>query len=391
VSSLLDLLPRPLDPIRSIKLKLSILLVASGCAGVAVFWSGIGWFPPRTGLTALAVALATSWVLAHGMTSPLREMTTAARAMARGDYTRRVRATSRDEVGELARAFNQMAADLAAADRQRRELIANVSHELRTPISALQGVLENIVDGVAAPDPATLRTALAQTERLGRLVAELLDLSRVDAGVVRLDREEVAVGPFLADAVAEAAVTASGAGRDVVFTVDSSSDSLLVSADRGRLHQVFANLLDNAARHSPPGGTVTVAARPAADEIVFTVTDQGPGIPPELRDRVFERFTRGSSGSPPLAHAGPAQAAGDGAARPAALLAGTATSQDGGTGLGLAIARWVVDLHGGTIAVADTGRVGCQIRLSLPALPVAPSSSAPPPSPAPPGLPAPPG
>ena len=103
------------------------------------------------------------------MTSPLREMTAAARAMARGDYTRRVRATSRDEVGELARAFNQMAADLAAADRQRRELIANVSHELRTPITALQAVLENIVDGVAEPDPATLRTALRQTEAFNLL------------------------------------------------------------------------------------------------------------------------------------------------------------------------------------------------------------------------------
>ncbi len=94
------------------------------------------------------------------MTRPLREMTAAARAMAQGDYSRRVRATSRDEVGQLAVAFNQMAADLAAADQQRRELIANVSHELRTPIAALQAVLENLVDGVAEPDPTTLRTAL---------------------------------------------------------------------------------------------------------------------------------------------------------------------------------------------------------------------------------------
>ena len=90
------------------------------------------------------------------MTRPLRAMTAAARAMAQGDYSRRVRATSRDEVGQLAVAFNQMAADLAAADQQRRELIANVSHELRTPIAALQAVLENLVDGVAEPDPATL-------------------------------------------------------------------------------------------------------------------------------------------------------------------------------------------------------------------------------------------
>jgi signal transduction histidine kinase len=168
VSRILDALPRPLDPLRSIKLKLSILLGASGAAGAAVFWYGMGFFPPKTTATAIGVALITSQVLAHGMTAPLREMTAAARAMARGDYTRRVRATSRDEVGQLAIAFNQMAADLASADQQRRELIANVSHELRTPISALQAVLENIIDGVAAPDPATLRTALTQTERLGR-------------------------------------------------------------------------------------------------------------------------------------------------------------------------------------------------------------------------------
>jgi signal transduction histidine kinase len=341
VGRVLDLLPRPLDPIRSIKLKLSLLLVASGAAGVVVFWRGIGWFPPRTGFSALAVALVTSYILAHGMTSPLREMTAAARAMARGDYTRRIRATSRDEVGELARAFNQMAADLAAADRQRRELIANVSHELRTPITALQGVLENLVDGVAQPDPATLRTALCQTERLGRLVAELLDLSRVDAGVVRLDREEIGVAPFLADAVAEARVTAAGAGRPVEFAIDAPAEPLVVSADRDRLHQVFANLLDNATRHSPPGGTVKVSARTAPDRVAFEVADEGSGIPVEQQASVFERFTRGSRGD------------------------GTAT-RDGGTGLGLAIAQWVVDLHGGTIEVADSAEPGCRIRVTLP-------------------------
>src|SRR5689334_22402703 len=124
-------------------------------------------------------------------------MTAAARAMAQGDYTRRVRATSRDEVGDLAGAFNLMADDLAAADRQRRELIANVSHELRTPITALRAVLENIVDGVADAEPQTMRTALAQTERLGRLVDELLDLSRLDAGVVPLERAPVDVPAFL--------------------------------------------------------------------------------------------------------------------------------------------------------------------------------------------------
>src|SRR5262245_5934456 len=178
------------------------MVVASGAAGLTYFGLKIGWLPPGTSAVAIGLALLTTQILAHGMTRPLREMTAAARAMARGDYTRRVRATSRDEVGELARAFNLMASDLAAADQHRREVIANVSHELRTPISALQAVLENVVDGVAEPDPATMRTALAQTQRLGRLVSELLDLSRIDAGAHRLDVETFPVGPFLAEIVA---------------------------------------------------------------------------------------------------------------------------------------------------------------------------------------------
>ena len=136
--------------------------------------------------------------LAHGMTSPLRQMTAAARAMARGDYSRRVRATSRDEIGQLATAFNQMAADLGAADEYRRGLIANVSHELRTPITALQAVLENVVDGVAEPDPETMRLALAQTERLGELVTNLLDLSRLEGGVIPLQITQFRVDEFLA-------------------------------------------------------------------------------------------------------------------------------------------------------------------------------------------------
>jgi signal transduction histidine kinase len=335
-------LPRPLDPVRSIKVKLGVLLVASGAAGIGYFWYGIGWLPPGTSVTAIAVALFTSQVLAHGMTSPLREMTAAAGAMARGDYTRRVRATSRDEVGELAQAFNKMADDLAAADQRRRELIANVSHELRTPITALQGVLENMVDGVATPEPAALRAALGQTERLGHLVADLLDLSRLDAGVVPLRRVRIDVADFLDEAVEHARAAAAGAGREVQFRLREPSATLTVRADPWRLHQVFANLLDNAARHSPPGGTVLVTAEERAGQLQFEVSDEGEGIPLAERPRVFERFTRG------------------------------VRSGDGGTGLGLAIARWVVELHGGTIRVlepavpAGSGRGGCRIQVSLP-------------------------
>ncbi|GGM82675.1 two-component sensor histidine kinase [Lentzea pudingi] len=325
---LLDLLPRPLDSVRSIKLKLGIVIVVSGCVSFAYFRYVTGWLPPRTTLIALVLGLLTSQLLAHGMTSPLREMTSAARSMASGDYSRSVRATSSDEVGQLAEAFTVMAADLAAADQQRRELIANVSHELRTPISALQAVLENVVDGVAVADAATMKTALAQTERLGRLVTELLDLSKIDAGVLSLNRETLSVSSLVADVVAEAAVAAPAAS----FSIDVAGD-LTVLADGERLHQVLVNLVDNAARHGPTGGLVSVAGYASASAVVLEVRDEGPGIAPADRSRIFERFTRGERAG------------------------------GGGTGLGLAIARWVVDLHGGTIAVVDPG--SC-IRVTLP-------------------------
>ena len=159
---------RPLDQVRSVKVKLGLLVAASvtvasvlatiGSGGGVPIWLSI----PVT----IALALAVTQLLAVGMTSPLREMTAAARRMATGDHSVRVAATSRDEVGELARAFNRMAEELAGVDRQRRELVANVSHELRTPLAALCALLENLADGVADPDPATLRAALDQGERM---------------------------------------------------------------------------------------------------------------------------------------------------------------------------------------------------------------------------------
>ena len=332
---------RPLDPVRSIKAKLGILVVVSvSFAGsFTAIGVSIGIRARYVVLTATVLSLIVTQFLAHGMTSPLRRMTAAARAMAAGDYSRRIRATSQDEVGELANAFNQMAADLEAADRQRRELIANVSHELRTPISALRAVLENVVDGVTDPDDAAVKAALSQTERLGRLVGELLDLSRLEAGAVPLDVSDFEMRPFLTRAVDEVAA----AGRPVDFAMSVDPPDLTARADQARLHQVVANLLDNAAKHSPAGGEVRVGARVRpGGGVRIEVADEGPGIPAGLRQRVFERFTRG----------------GDTGDQPTG----------GGTGLGLAIARWAVELHGGTIEVAPSAR-GALIRVDLPADP----------------------
>ncbi|WBQ08166.1 DUF4153 domain-containing protein [Kribbella sp. CA-293567] len=326
-----------LNQVTSVKVKLGLLvavsvtvasvLAATGAVGSVPFWLTV----PVT----VALALGVTQLLAVGMTSPLREMTTAARRMARGDYSGRVTATSSDEVGELARAFNRMAEDLAAVDRQRRELVANVSHELRTPLAALCAVLENLVDGVAEPDPVTLRTALDQAERLAALASDLLDLARVDAGKAKFAATQVPIGDLLERAVAEATVT----GREVRYDVQVTPADLTVSADLSRLHQLIANLLDNASRHSPSGGVVRLIALETPAGWRLEVIDEGPGIPAADRDRVFERF-------------------------------GTLADTDGGggTGLGLAIARWVTDLHGGTIHFVEPepGSTGARVRVDLP-------------------------
>lgn len=168
----------------------------------------------------------------------------------------------RDELGDLASTINLMADDLEAVDRHRKELVANVSHELRTPISALRAVLENVVDGVSAADPETMRTMLKQTERLGRLVETLLDLSRVDNGVVPLKARRFEVWPYLSGVLKESGLAAagrpgllSGSGghtrNDVHLHLDVFPPELTAYADAERLHQVVANLIDNAVKHSP--------------------------------------------------------------------------------------------------------------------------------------------
>jgi signal transduction histidine kinase len=327
---------RPLDRVPSIKLKLGLVIVATvtGTVLILAFGHHAGLRLPVRVLLAVGLGLAMVQVLAHGMIAPLREMADAAGSMARGDHGRRVTESSRDEVGDLARAFNRMAADLADVDRQRRELVANVSHELRTPIGALQALLENLADGVEPPDPRTLRVAHAQTERLGRLVAQLLDLSRLEAGVP-LQPRPFAVRPLLEQATREVAIAS-----DVRMKVCVEPGDLQLTADPERVHQVVANLLDNAVRHSPAGGRVWLSAHAATlGRTTIEVADEGPGIPPAEAQRVFERFHRVD------------------AARTAAA---------GGTGLGLAIARGIVDAHGGDIRAELREPHGCRMVVELP-------------------------
>jgi signal transduction histidine kinase len=339
---------RPLDPFRSLKTKLGVLVAATVTVAVLITWLGLRneLGPSRTFPLAILLSLGLTQFLARGMTSPLRDMTAAVRAMAEGDYSIRVRATSRDEVGQLASAFNVMAEDLDSSDRIRRDLIANVSHELRTPVAALQAQLENMVDGVTEPTKASLELSLEQTERLTRLVTYLLDLSRVEAGAAALMLSEFPVGDFLEECAQS--VSMVEAGKGLSYVVDVTPPDLPLEADVERLRQVVTNLLQNAIRHSPHGGTVRLDAYPVDDDVVIEVSDEGPGIAPEDRERIFERFARGTTSS--RGHGGPAPM----------------TVSSGGTGIGLAIVRWAVDLHGGHVEVADTPR-GATMRVTLPA------------------------
>lgn len=331
---------RPLDRFGSLKIKLGIVIVAAVGVTVLVVIAGawIGLPLVVCGVIAGLLSLGMIQLLARGMTSPLRDMASATRAMARGEYDRRVVDSSRDEVGELARAFNRMAGELAEVDRMRKDLIANVSHELRTPLTALQATLENIVDGVAPADRATLATMLGQTQRLSRLVEQLLDLSRLESGTVPLEIQSFALKPMLEQTVQESTLVPEGDERIAIDLVVDPGD-LVVVGDPERVHQVVSNVVHNALRHSPAGGRVEVAARPNGGGVVIEVSDEGPGIPAGEASRVFERFYRSDQ----------ARAA-----------------RDGGTGLGLAIAKWIIDMHGGEIRAEQRAPRGCRMVVALP-------------------------
>lgn len=367
---------RPLDPLRSLKIKLGVLVAATVTAAVLITWLGLqaSLGPSRTFPLAIILSLLVTQILARGMTSPLREITEAVQAMADGDYTRRVRATSSDEVGQLAHAFNRMAEDLASVEQTRRDLIANVSHELRTPVAALKAQLENMVDGVVQPTPAALEQAHAQTERLTRLVTYLLDLSRIEAGASALNVGTIAVGDFLEDCAEDLSMV--DAAKDLRYVVDVTPEDLTIEGDAERLHQVVLNLLQNAIRHSPQGGVVRLDAYPVdgteGSDIVLEVSDEGPGIAAADRERIFQRFVRGTGSVADRAGDGRVwngpsnDAFADAAGSTMGSAVGSTVGSSGGTGIGLAIVRWAVELHGGHVQVVDSER-GATMRVTLPA------------------------
>ena len=295
-----------------------------------------------TAVTVGLVGLALGSFLVRQITAPVGAMSAAAEAIAAGDPSRRVPVANDDEIGRLGRSFNRMAASLAQAEALRRNMVADIAHELRTPLSVIQGNLEALLDGVFPLDRDNVAAVHEETLLLSRLVADLRDVALAEAGELQLDRAPTTVAEVIARTVEGFQAHASEKG--VTLAVEQPAELPVVMADDQRLAQVLHNLLSNGLRHTPVGGTITVRARRAGEEVQVAVADTGEGIPPEDLPYVFERFYRADR---------------------------SRARTTGGSGLGLAIAKRIVEAQGGRIWVRSWLGAGSTFTFSLP-LPAAP-------------------
>lgn len=313
-------------------------------------------------LATLAVAVLLALLLGAFFSArllrPVRDVTRRVERLGEGDYADRLPVASDDELGRLARAVNEMAARVEASldalrqtDRLRRELVANVGHDLRTPLAALRGYLDEAdrlaFEGRAEEAAAALAAARRQSEGAADLVADLFELSVLDrpAGqALRLG--PVPLGELVRD-VADRHARAF-AQADVRLQTDVPAGLPTLDADGARLVRLLSNLLDNARRHTPAGGTVRLAAEAAGNEAIVTVADTGVGIAPDVLPHVFERYYRGSD----------------------------ARTRGTGTGLGLAIAQAIAQAHDGRLEATSTEGEGATFRLVLPLVPPRPPDDA---------------
>lgn len=276
-------------------------------------------------LAATAVALALGAVLFFQVTAPVRQLTAAAHAISNGDLSQRVAVGSRDELGELADAFNTMAANLAASEGQRRQMVADVAHELRTPLSVMQANLEAMQDGILPTDTEQLASLHEETLLLSRLVADLRLLSLAEAGQLKLEVTESDLGELVSRAAERQRPAAAAKGVDLVTEI--AADAPRVPVDSDRFTQVVGNLVDNALRYTPQGGRIELSVGWSGEagqerRPIVAITDTGSGIAADDLPHVFDRFYRGDKSR---ARAG------------------------GGSGLGLAIVKQLMEMQHGKV------------------------------------------
>ena len=278
-------------------------------------------------LVAVLASIGLAVLMGRMLARPLDEVGAAARRVADGDYAARVPRDGPEELASLADSFNQMAASLERQEQVRRDFIANAAHELRTPLTNLQGYLEALRDGVITADRATYESLHEEADRLVRLSRSLDALAEGDAGSTPPVLVEVHLAAALAGAIELASPSMERAGLTLEIDIP---DGLTARADPDRLAQVLANLLSNAVRYTPRGGTVQVRAERRPGDILVSVANTGDGIPPDELERVFERFYR------------------------------VEKSRDrarGGAGIGLAIVKQLVEQSGGRVgAESHDGR-----------------------------------
>jgi len=294
-------------------------------------------------LAAVILAAALSFFLMHRVLSPLTRMTRITRDIAAGNFGVRVPPGSADEVGQLAQAFNRMAASLEKIERLRRNLMVDVAHELRTPLTNIRGYLEAIADGVLNPSADTVALLQAESLRLVQLVEDVLQLARADAAAGHLRLEPVDLQKEVRSSL-EAAGNALGE-KSIRVNVHASRNLPPVQAERERLARVLRNLTDNAARYTPVGGTVDIRIDPAPGKVCVAYENDGGELVPDDLPFLFERFYRGEK---------------------------SRSRTHGGAGIGLAIVKELVEAHGGRVgAEAAGGRV--RIWFELPTDPPGPA------------------
>ena len=288
-------------------------------------------------LGATAIALVLGILLARAISRPVRELTEATQIVALGDFGHQVPVRTQDELGELAKSFNQMSADLAQASQLRRQMTADIAHELRTPLSVILGYTEALSDGKLHGSPGMYQAMYGEAQLLSHLVDDLRTLSLADAGELTLNRLPVAPGDCLERTAASQAALA--AHQSVEVRVQVAPNLPLIEADRERIAQVLGNLMSNALRYTPVGGTITLSAEAAGESVLLRVSDTGPGIEPDHLPHIFQRFYR----------------------------ADESRTTNGESGLGLAIAKSLVEAHGGTITVESIVGQGTTFTVALPA------------------------
>jgi signal transduction histidine kinase len=284
------------------------------------------------GLAAGLLALLLGIVLARRATAPARELARAARGFASGDRGRRVRYDTPDEFGEMARAFNAMGDAVEEEDRLRRDFAAEVAHEVRTPLSIIRSQIEGIQDGVLDPSPSTVGSLHEETLRLTRLMGDLETLASAEAAGFSLSPQPTALKPLLD----ECAHGFAGPFEAQGVMLRLELEDVVADLDPSRMRQVVSNLLSNALKFTPSGGSVEVQLRSTGGQAVITVTDTGPGIAPDDVPHVFDRFFRGR---------------------------GVRAS---GSGIGLTLVRELVEAHGGSVEVSSQPGAGAAFTVRLP-------------------------